>query len=92
VITAVGMVNQISIMVSAIVISVFVMLFAMKTVGEFIEKHPTLKMLALSFLILIGVALLADGFGLHIPRQYLYFAMSFSVFVEFLNIQIRGKK
>ncbi len=92
VITAVGMVNQISIMVSAIVLSVFVMLFAAKTVGNFIEKYPTLKMLALSFLILIGVALLADGFGLHIPRQYLYFAMSFSVFVEFLNIKIRGKK
>lgn len=90
VITAVGMVNNIPIMVAAIVVSVIFMMIFAGTVSSFIERHPTLKMLALSFLLLIGVMLLADGFGQHIPRGYIYVAMGFSVFVEFLNIKARA--
>jgi predicted tellurium resistance membrane protein TerC len=86
VITAVGMVNIVPIMVSAILVSVAVMLVAANPVAEFIERRPTLKMLALSFLILVGVALIADGFDFHIPRAYLYFSMAFSGGVEALNI------
>lgn len=86
VITAVGMVNNVPIMVAAILMSVAVMLLAANPVSEFIERRPTLKMLALSFLILVGVALIADGFEFHIPRAYLYFAMAFSGGVEALNI------
>jgi predicted tellurium resistance membrane protein TerC len=92
VITAVGLVNEIPIMVAAIVAAVLVMLLAADTIGEFIERHPTIKMLALSFLILVGVALIADGLDFHIPRAYLYFAMAFSAGVEALNLLARGRK
>lgn len=86
VITAVGMVNNIPVMVAAIIIAVAVMIFASNPVGDFIDAHPSLKMLALAFLILVGVALTADGMDYHIPRGYLYFAMAFSGAVEALNI------
>ncbi len=79
VITAVGMVDQVSIMVLAIVAAVVVMMFAAKPIGEFVDRHPTVKMLALSFLILVGVALIAEGWDYHIPKGYIYFAMAFSV-------------
>ena len=92
VITAVGMVNELSIMVAAIVIAMAVMLFAMETVNRFIEGHPSLKILALSFLILIGVVLVADGLGQHVAKGYIYFAMSFSLAVELLNIRYRGRR
>lgn len=89
VITAVGMVNNIPIMIAAVVIAViFMMLFA-GPISGFVERHPTVKMLALSFLLLIGVTLIADGFGQHISKGYIYFAMGFSVFVEFLNLKTR---
>ena len=91
VITAVGMARQISIMVLAVIISVgFMMLFS-GAISNFVNRHPTVKMLALSFLILIGVALLADGFNQHIPKGYIYFAMFFSVMVEMLNLRMKGK-
>ncbi|WP_417492009.1 TerC family protein [Maricaulis sp.] len=86
VITAVGMTDQIIIMITAVVIAMGVMLFAAGTVSRFIESHPTTKMLALAFLLLIGMSLIADGVGFHIPRAYLYFAIAFSLFVEVLNI------
>ena len=86
VITAVGMTDHVPIMITAVVIAMAVMLFAAGAVAEFIEKHPTTKMLALSFLLLIGMSLIADGLGFHIPRGYLYFAIAFSLFVEVLNI------
>jgi predicted tellurium resistance membrane protein TerC len=89
VITAVGMVNNIPIMIAAVIIAViFMMLFA-GPISGFVERHPTVKMLALSFLLLIGVTLIADGFGQHISKGYIYFAMGFSVFVEFLNLRSR---
>ena len=91
VITAVGMANQISIMVLAIIISVIIMMFSAKPVGNFIDKHPTIKMLALAFLILIGITLISEGLGQSIPKGYIYFAMLFSLFVEFLNIRLRKK-
>lgn len=90
VITAVGMVDQISIMVAANVIALGIMLIAADPVGRFVERHPTVKMLALSFLVLIGTNLVAEGLGQHIPKGYTYFAMAFSVLVELLNIRIRG--
>ena len=86
VITAVGLVDFIPVMVAAIILAMLVMVLASNPVGEFIEQHPTVKMLALAFLLLVGVALIADGFDLHIPRAYLYFAMAFSGGVEGLNI------
>ncbi|MGK0266077.1 MAG: putative tellurium resistance membrane protein TerC [Maricaulis sp.] len=86
VITAVGMTNHVPIMITAVVIAMGVMLFASGAVAEFIESHPTTKMLALAFLLLIGMSLIADGLGFHIPRGYLYFAIAFSLFVEVLNI------
>jgi len=92
VITAVGMVDQVAIMVLAIVAAVGVMMFAAGPIGEFVDRHPTVKMLALSFLILIGVALIAEGWGYHIPKGYIYFAMAFSVAVEMLNIRIRSRR
>jgi predicted tellurium resistance membrane protein TerC len=85
VITAVGMVDNVGVMIAAIVLAVVVMIFASNPIGEFIERHRTVKMLALSFLILVGVALVGDGLGMHIPRGYLYFAMAFSALVETLN-------
>jgi len=91
VITAVGMANQISVMVAAIVIAVGIMMLASRPLGDFVERHPTIKMLALSFLLLIGMALVAEGFHQHIPKGYIYFAMGFSVFVEMLNLRARGK-
>ncbi len=91
VITAVGLVKQIPVMVAAIVISVVVMMIAAKPLGEFVDDHPTIKMLALSFLILVGVALFAEGVGFHIPKGYIYFAMAFSVGVEMINIKLRSK-
>lgn len=86
VITAVGMVNNIPVMIAAILLSVAVMIFASNPIGDFIDKHPTVKMLALAFIILVGMALVADGFGVHIDRRFLYFAMAFSAAVESLNI------
>ncbi len=86
VITAIGMVDELSIMIIAVVIAMGVMLWASKPLSEFIDHHPTVKMLALSFLMLIGVALVADGLHFHIPRGYLYFAVSFSILVESLNL------
>jgi predicted tellurium resistance membrane protein TerC len=91
VITAIGLVNQLPIMVAAIVIAVGFMIFMAGPVSRFIEHHPTVKILALSFLLLIGLALVAEAFDLHIPKGYIYFAMAFSVFVEMLNLRIRGK-
>ena len=91
VITAVGLVNHLSIMVIAIIIAVGVMMFSAKAIGDFVDEHPTIKILALSFLILIGFALMAEGMGLHIPKGYIYFAMAFSVAVEMINIRIRKK-
>ena len=91
VITAVGMVDEIAIMVLAIVVAVVVMMFAARPIGEFVDRHPTIKMLALSFLILVGVALIAEGWDYHIPKGYIYFAMAFSVGVEMLNIRVRAR-
>ncbi|MCB1559609.1 MAG: TerC family protein [Xanthomonadales bacterium] len=91
VITAVGMVDHIPVMVAAILLAVAVMIFASNPIGDFIDQHPTVKMLALSFLILVGVALIADGLGFHIPRAYLYFAMAFSAGVEALNLVARRR-
>ena len=91
VITAVGLVQQIPIMVIAIVISVLIMMVAAKPIGEFVDNNPTIKILALSFLILVGVALFAEGAGFHIPKGYIYFAMAFSVGVEMINIRLRTK-
>ena len=88
VITAVGMVKQLPIMVTAVVISVACMMLFAKAVGDFVEHHPTVKMLALSFLLLIGTSLVADGLGFHIPKGYIYFAMGFSVLVEALNLRL----
>ncbi|WP_419835478.1 TerC family protein [Endozoicomonas atrinae] len=91
VITAVGLVNQLWVMVSAIVLAVIVMMFAARSIGEFVSDHPTLKVLALSFLILIGVSLVADGLDFHIPKGYIYFAMAFSLIVEMLNSRLRKR-
>jgi predicted tellurium resistance membrane protein TerC len=92
VITAIGMVNNLPIMITAIIISMIVMLLSAKSISEFIDKHPTLKILALSFLLLIGVMLIADGFGQHISKGYIYFAIGFSLFVETLNLKMRAKE
>jgi predicted tellurium resistance membrane protein TerC len=89
VLTAIGMVQQIEIMIAAVIISVVFMMLFSGVIGDFVQRHPTVKMLALSFLLLIGVTLIADGFGQHIPRGYIYFAMGFSVFVEMLNLRLR---
>jgi predicted tellurium resistance membrane protein TerC len=92
VITAVGMVDEIAIMIIAVIVAVIVMMIFANPVSGFVERHPTIKMLALSFLLLIGVNLIAEGLGLHIPRGYTYFAMAFSLFVEMLNLKIRSRK
>lgn len=92
VITAVGMVDQIPVMVTAIMISIGLMMLFAKPVGEFVEQHPTVKMLALSFLLLVGMALVADGVGFHIPKGYIYFSMGFSIFVEMLNMRLRARR
>ena len=92
VITAIGMVSRIEIMIAAVVVSIgFMMLFA-GSIGSFVERHPTIKMLALSFLLLIGVTLIAEGFDQHISKGYIYFAMAFSVFVEMLNLRLRKSR
>lgn len=91
VITAVGLASEVAVMIIAIVIAVTVMMFSAGAIGAFVDRHPTIKMLALSFLVLIGVTLIADGFGLHVPRGYIYFAMAFSVAVELLNMKVRKK-
>lgn len=91
VITAVGMVNELSIMVAAIVVATVVMIFASHSIAEFVDRHPTIKILALSFLVLIGVALLAEGFDNHIPKGYIYFSMAYALIVEVLNIRMRKK-
>ncbi|MAG62996.1 hypothetical protein CMO84_05680 [Candidatus Woesearchaeota archaeon] len=92
VITAVGMAQHIGVMIVAVILAVAVMMLTAGRISAFIEKHPTLKMLALSFLLLIGVNLVAEGLGQHIPKGYIYFAMAFSVFVEALNLRVRTKK
>ena len=92
VITAVGMARDVPVMVIAIVIAVVVMMVSAKAIGEFVDNHPSIKMLALSFLILVGVALIGEGLDLHIPKGYIYFAMGFSVAVEMLNIRTRKRR
>ena len=92
VITAVGMAKELGVMVTAVVIAVGVMMISAKSISDFVEKHPTVKMLALSFLLLIGVALIAEGLEQHIPKGYIYFAMAFSVFVEMLNLKMKAKR
>ena len=89
VITAVGMVDRIEIMVAAVVIAAVVMIVTARTIGDFVDRHPTVKMLALSFLLLIGFTLIVEGLHQHIPKGYIYFAMGFSVLVEFLNLRLR---
>jgi predicted tellurium resistance membrane protein TerC len=91
VITAVGMARHLPVMIAAVVLAVGVMLFAATPISDFVHRHPTIKMLALSFLLLIGVSLIADGLGQHIAKGYIYFAMGFSVFVEMLNIRVRAR-
>lgn len=91
VITAVGMADDLSVMIAAVVIAVGIMMFSAGTVSSFVERHPTVKVLALSFLLLIGCSLIADGFGVHIPKGYIYFAMGFSVFVEAINLRSHSK-
>ncbi len=89
--TAVGLAQRVEIMVAAIMVAVLFMMFVARGVSEFIDRHPTIKMLALAFLILIGVALIAEAFQFHIPRGYLYFAMAFSFAVEMINLRVRGR-
>lgn len=91
VITAVGLVQDVPVMVIAIVIAVLVMMFAAKPIGDFVDEHPTIKMLALSFLVLIGFALVGEGLDLHIPKGYIYFAMAYAVVVELINIRLRKR-
>jgi predicted tellurium resistance membrane protein TerC len=91
VITAVGLVDQVEVMIAAILISVAVMMLAAKSIGDFVDANPTIKMLALSFLVLVGVTLIAEGFETHIPKGYVYFSMAFSVTVEMINIRLRKR-
>ncbi len=91
IITAVGMVSQVEVMIAAVVASVGLMMVFAASIGRFVSNHPTIKMLALSFLVVVGVVLIADGFGHHVPKGYIYFAMAFSVCVEMLNIRLRKK-
>jgi predicted tellurium resistance membrane protein TerC len=91
VITAVGMADDVAVMIAAVVVAVAIMMFAAGTVSRFVDNHPTVKVLALSFLLLIGVSLIADGFGVHIPKGYIYFAMGFSIFVETINLRASKK-
>ncbi len=90
VITAVGMAKQVPVMITAVVIAIVFMMFTARMVSDFINRRPTVKILALSFLLMVGLALLAEAFELHIPRGYIYFAMGFSIFVETLNMRVRG--
>jgi predicted tellurium resistance membrane protein TerC len=91
VITAIGMANNLWVMVTAVILAVLLMLVASEPISAFVEEHPTIKVLALSFLLLIGMSLVADGLGQHISKGYIYFAMGFSVFVEMINIRVRKK-
>jgi predicted tellurium resistance membrane protein TerC len=91
VITAVGMAEDVSVMILAVIIAVAVMLFSAGPISNFVERHPTVKMLALSFLLLIGVSLIGEGLEQHIPKGYIYFAMGFSIFVEMINLRVRKK-
>ena len=91
VITAVGMAEDVAVMMLAVVIAVGVMLLSAGAISEFVERHPTVKMLALSFLLLIGVSLIGEGLDQHIPKGYIYFAMGFSVFVEMINLRVRAR-
>ena len=91
VITAVGMADEVSVMVLAVVIAVGVMLVSAGPISDFVERHPTVKMLALAFLLLIGVSLIGEGFDQHIPKGYIYFAMGFSIFVEMINLRVRAR-
>jgi predicted tellurium resistance membrane protein TerC len=91
VITAIGMAEDLWVMVVAVVLAVIVMMAAAESISSFVERHPTIKILALSFLLLIGLSLVADGLGTHIPKGYVYFAMGFSMFVEMINIRVRQK-
>lgn len=92
IITAIGMVNHLGVMVAAVVVSVALMMAFAGPIGEFVSTHPTVKMLALSFLLVVGVVLIADGFGHHVPKGYIYFAMAFSFVVEMLNIRLRKRE
>lgn len=92
VITAIGMVNEIPIMAAAVIVATGVMIFASHSIAEFVDRHPTIKMLALSFLVLIGVSLLAEGFDTHIPKGYIYFSMTYALLVELLNLKLRKSK
>jgi len=92
VITAVGMADHVEVMIAAVIVAVIIMMFLAGPISDFVDRHPTIKMLALSFLILIGVALIGEGLGFHIPKGYIYFAMAFSVAVEMLNIQVRKRQ
>ena len=92
VITAVGMVDELWVMVAAVIIAVAIMLMSAETISAFVHRHPTVKMLALSFLLLIGMSLILEGFNHHIPKGYIYFAMGFSVFVEMINLRLRKSK
>ena len=92
VITAVGMVDDLWVMIVAVVVSVLIMMAAAEPISHFVERHPTVKILALSFLLLIGLSLLLEGFDRHIPKGYIYFAMGFSLFVEFINLRVRVKR
>jgi len=91
VITAVGMVDEVAVMIAAVIISVIIMMAAAEPISAFVHRHPTVKILALSFLLLIGLSLLLEGFEHHIPKGYIYFAMGFSVFVEMINLRVRSK-
>jgi predicted tellurium resistance membrane protein TerC len=91
IITAVGMVDELAVMVAAVVAAVLLMMLFAGAIGRFVSAHPTIKMLALSFLVVIGVVLIADGFGFHVPKGYVYFAMAFAVCVETLNLRMRRK-
>ena len=91
IITAVGMVSEVAVMIAAVIASVGLMMVFASAIGRFVSAHPTIKMLALSFLVVVGVVLIADGFGHHVPKGYIYFAMAFSVCVEMLNIRVRRK-
>jgi predicted tellurium resistance membrane protein TerC len=91
VITAVGMADHVEVMIAAVIVAVLMMMFLAGPIGDFVDRHPTIKMLALAFLILIGVALVGEGLGFHIPKGYIYFAMAFSVMVEMLNMQVRKR-
>ncbi|HEX2270573.1 MAG TPA: hypothetical protein VHH35_13595, partial [Pyrinomonadaceae bacterium] len=90
-ITAIGMVEQVGLMITAVVVAIAFMMFFAGPVGAFVSRHPTIKMLALSFLLLIGLTLMVEAFEVHIPKGYIYFAMGFSVFVEMLNLRLRRR-